>query len=169
MAHIRFTLSGPFRVPYKKDPASRCKQILSEHAKLFWQDECVIPFADKQGCYIFALRNGQWHTPWYVGKAGKALRTETFTPDKLLKFNRVIFEKKGTPIMFFVTRTDGRNNFPATVLYQLEKFLIQAAKFKNPELINKIHTKNLDDWSIDDVYRFRNAAQPAILAIYSKK
>ena len=46
MAHIRFTLSGPFPISYKKHPASNSKQISSEHAKLFWEDESARPFAE---------------------------------------------------------------------------------------------------------------------------
>jgi len=170
MAHIRFALSGSFPVSYNRHFASgSSKQILSEHAKLFWQDECVMPFADMQGCYIFALRNGKGHTPCYVGKTRIALSAETFTPDKLHKFNGVLFnDKKGTPVMFFVTRTDGRKNVPATILHQLEKFLIQTAKIKNPDLINKAHTKNIEDWSIDGVYRPRHGTASNIGNIFKK-
>ena len=170
MAHIRFTLSGPFRISFDRHSTSgSSKQILSEHAKLFWEDKSVLPFADKQGCYIFALQNSGGYTPWYVGKTNNTLYAEVFTTDKLHKFNTVTFDgKKGTPVVFFVTRTDGRRNVPATVLQQLEKFLIQAAKSKNFELINKIHTIDLDAWSIDGVHRPRQGTASNIGNVFKK-
>ena len=101
MAHIQFSVSGLFLVPCKKHPDSNSKQISFEHAKLFWEDESIKPFAEMHGCYIFALRSGKGHTPWYIGKTSKSLSDEVFTTDKLNKFNKVLFDdKKGTPVMF---------------------------------------------------------------------
>ena len=170
MAHIQFSVSGPFPISYQKHPAGgSSKQISSEHAKLFWEDENAFLFADKQGCYVFALRNSKGHTPWYVGKTKNALVAEIFTTDKLNKFNTVLFnDKKGTPVMFFVTRTDGRKNIAATMLNQLEKFLIQTAKIKNLDLINKVNTKNIEDWSIDGVYRPRQGTASNLGNVFKK-
>ena len=170
MAHTRFSLAGPFEVPFLTHPdTSRSRRIESEHAVKFWQDERVVSFANKQGCYIFALRNSRGHTPWYVGKTSNALSAETFTSDKLNKFNKIMFDgKKGTPVMFFVTRTDGRRIIPALMLKQLEKFLIQTAKIKNPDLINKAHAKNIEAWSIDGVYRSRRTARCNIGVVFKK-
>ena len=170
MAHIQFSVSGPFLIPCKKhSTGGSSKRIESEHAANFWEDESVKPLVDMQGCYIFALRSGKGHTPWYVGKTKNSLSAETFTTDKLNKFNKVTFDgKRGTPVMFFVTRTDGRKNISATVLHQLEKFLIQTAKIKNPELINKVHTKNLDVWSIDGVYRPQHGTASNIGNVFKK-
>ena len=172
MTHIRFSLGGPFQVPCIPHSANgRSKLIESEHAAQFWQDGQAGPgpFADKQGCYIFALRNSNGYTPWYVGKTRSALSAEIFTTDKLNKYNRVLFNgNRGTPVMFFVTKTDGRKTIPAVMLNQLEKFLIQSAKIKNPALINKAHTKNIDAWSIDGVYRPRQGAKSNIGDVFKK-
>ena len=145
MPHIRFSLAGPFAVSCAKQSANALsKRIESKHVANFLQDEDVAEVAGKQGCYIFALRVGKGHTPWYVGKTSIALSAEIFTPDKLNKYNGVLYDdKKGTPVMFFVTRTDGRKSIPELKLHQLEKFLIQRAYMKNPALINTAHTKNM--------------------------
>ena len=70
--------------------------------------------------------------------------------------------------MFFVTRTDERKTVPAIMLNQLEKFLIQTAKIKNPDLINKAHTKNIEDWSIDGVHRPRKGTASKIGNVFKK-
>jgi len=170
MAHIQFSIAGPFPIPHQKhSDGGSSKYILPEHAKLFWEDKSVKPFAAKQGCYVFAFRSGNGHTPWYVGKTSKSLSEETFTPDKLNKFNKVTYDgKKGTPVMFFVTRTDKKKKVPAPVLRDLKKFLIQTAKFKNPELINKVHTKNLDAWSVDGVWHPKKGTASKISNVFKK-
>ena len=64
MPHIRFCLSGSFQALFAQHPANALsKRIESEHAADFWQDERDIPFADRQGCDIFALRDSKGHTP----------------------------------------------------------------------------------------------------------
>ena len=62
-------------------------------------------------------------------------------------------EKKGTPVMFFIARTDNKKKVPTPVIKDIEKFLIQSAVLKNPDVLNSHNTKNLPEWSIKGVIR----------------
>jgi len=166
MAHIQFSLDGPFEVHTTNGLVRRIK---AEHVKRFWLNKDARQCADMPGCYIFALRYGHGHTPWYVGKTGRTLFAEIFTHHKLNIFNDVFDEgHRGTPVIFFVTRADGKNAIPATKLGELEKFLIQTAKKKNRNLKNTVNTKNIEGWSIDGVYRSRRTAKSKIEDVFKK-
>jgi len=169
MDHIRFSAAGPFKIPCDKhETSSRIKQIRSEHTKNFWKGHPE-SFADKSGCYVFALSASGGYMPWYVGKTKKVLSKEIFTPDKLNKFNKPLFKgKKATPVIFFIARSDERKIIPQTVLSQLEKFLIQEAKNKNPDLINKVNAKKKEDWSIDGVYRPKKGTSSKKSRVFKK-
>lgn len=101
------------------------------------------------------MRAAKGFTPWYVGKASSyGLRWECFQPYQLNIYNRVLFNGgKGTPVMFFIASPGGKNKLPQKTLDDLETFLIQSAKYKNPKLSNVQKTKNLPDWGIAGVLR----------------
>ena len=42
--------------------------------------------------------------PWYVGKATKTFLQECFTDRNLRKYDKVLVERKGTPILFLLAR-----------------------------------------------------------------
>jgi len=150
---VKFKVSGPFEIPYRGAGQGHAKHIDPSHGRAFWEEDAS-EFAMKQGCYVFALRTGGgYYIPWYVGKTKNILKGECFTTHKLGHYNRVVFDMRGTPVLFFVTRSDGKKNIPKDMLKQVEIFLIQAAKLKNDDLVNTQHTKNIPTWSIAGVVR----------------
>ena len=77
--------------------------------------------AEKQGCYVFAMRSGKGFTPWYVGKATKTMRQECMTQDKLAKFARVFAAGiQGSPVMFFVVPEGTKNKVPKKICGEIE-------------------------------------------------
>src|SRR2546425_8953834 len=60
--------------------------------------------------------------------------------------------EKGTPILFLVASPLGKGRVNVKVIDDLENFLIQNAKAKNPHLVNKTGTKEAD-WAIQGVVR----------------
>src|SRR6266568_4281043 len=96
---LSFTVEGPFDVPFYQGKAA--KTISSEEAREFW--ETYPKYASRRGCYIFAIRAGGGITPIYVGKATGTFKSETFTADKLAKYQRGLADYlKGSPVLFLV-------------------------------------------------------------------
>ena len=144
---------GPYSIPYDGHAKGISKQITRENAKSFWQQEEVEQIAMKQGCYIFALKTGKGFTPWYVGKTTKNFKQEALHPTKLNHYNEVIFKgRRGTPVVFLIAKPANLKTIPKKHLDDLERFLIQNAYYKNPEIKNK---QNVSDpsWSITGVVR----------------
>ena len=135
MPPINFMTSEPFKIDYDSPNHGRIKRIGKTHIEAFWDGEAS-RFANKSGCYIFALRVSRGYTPWYVGKTKNSMCSECFTDHKLRKYNKVVFSKRGRPVLFFVTRSDNRTYIPTLLLNELELTLIQAAKRKNDEILN---------------------------------
>jgi len=143
---------GPFEIPY--DGKGRRKRIDKEHIQSFWSKSQANKLAQKQGCYLFALKASQGFKPWYIGKATKTFKQECFTPSKANGYNGLLWGgKKGTPVMFFVALAGNRRKIPKLVINDLEKFLIQSAISKNPKILNVQHTKNLPAWGIRGIIR----------------
>ena len=143
---------GPIEIPFEK--AGPKKRITDENISAFWKDSIAHAMTQKQGCYIFALKAAKGYTPWYVGKATKTFKQETFATDKIKKYNALLWEgKRGTPVMFFVALPGTKRKVPAPVINDMEKFLIQSASLKNEDIINTHNTKNLPEWSIKGVVR----------------
>jgi hypothetical protein len=97
------------------------------------------------GCYVFVMKAAKGYMPWYVGKSVKPAFTtveEALSPQKVNKYNYIISQKKGTPMLFIVAAlTDGgkfckrtRNGLLAVNF--VEQWLIGQALNKNPELLN---------------------------------
>ncbi len=150
-------VEGPFTVPYTTN--MKIKRVSKPEGISFWNTSAVQHLANKQGCYIFAIRAGRGFTPWYVGKAGtgkrkKGFASEIFTPSKLVNYNDALHSTiRGTPVMFFVSRAGNSRVIPNKDIAQMETFLIQNAVGKNPNLTNTANTKNLPKWSIKGVIR----------------
>lgn len=168
-------VEGPYEIPYRL--SKTVKQIRREDVTNdFWENNSTDAkhLVNKQGCYVFALRAGKGHTPWYVGKAGtgkkgKGFKDEIFQPGKLNNYNRVLFEYNfGKPVMFFVTLPDAKRVIPNSSIDHMEKELIQFACLKNPNLTNIANTKNLPKWSIKGVVR-ASQGQPTKAATSFKK
>jgi len=92
-------------------------------------------------------------SPIYVGEATKGFGQECFTNDKLLKYALGLATyDKGTPVLFFVASLQKKGRVNVKVIDDLEDFLIQNAKAKNPDIVNKKGTKEAS-WSIRGVVR----------------
>lgn len=109
--------------------------------------------ASLKGCYIFGMRAAKGITPHYVGQTKRGFYDECFTPATLLKVSNAIRQKsKGTLVLFLIIQEKvkrGPTNKKA--IDDLERYLIEQASIKNPKLINKQGTKELDKWSIKGI------------------
>ena len=147
---------GPFSVGCEKKPIGSAKQVGKEHIKDFWNTEITRSYAAKQGCYVFAMKAGRGYTPWYVGKATKSFKQECFSGQNLGRYNKVLFKgQRGNPVIFLVAPSEkGKNKVKEQVINDMEKFLIQTARYANPEITEiQIHHTKLPQWSIKGVVR----------------
>ncbi|MCX6831927.1 MAG: hypothetical protein NT028_07285 [candidate division Zixibacteria bacterium] len=164
---------GPVEIPFTRQTKGLGKRIDDGKRATFWNHYLAVTCKDKQGCYVFALRSGKGFTPYYVGKAGKKsggrLGGEVFADHKLRKYNSVLFEgSKGTPVIFFVVPPGSKKIVPNKILGEVEKYLIQAAKYENDQLVNVQHTKNLPKWGIVGVIRGGQGKPAATSMKFSK-
>ena len=143
---------GPITIPCDID--GRKKHISDQNIIEFWNDSSTQEIMEKQGCYIFALKAGRGYSPWYIGKATKNFKQEVFALHKIKLYNKLLWDgKKGTPVMFFVMMPGNLKKISTPVINNMEKFLIQSAVLKNPNVLNSHNTKNLPKWSIKGVVR----------------
>jgi hypothetical protein len=153
MSKTMLKVFGPYKVPIRKPKSGRGKRIDKEHEREFWDVIHDEELKRKQGCYIFALRAAKGATPWYVGKAGISFQQECFSPDKLNKYNRSLFDgKQGTPVLFFVALDGKKKKIAKQTIKEVEAYLIRVAKEANPDLINRSKTKP-PNWGIMRVVR----------------
>jgi hypothetical protein len=151
MSSDNLKLYGPVDISFNEDGVA--KRIESEHRKAFIDKLRVLGIDKKDGCYVFALRSGKGFTPWYVGQATKGFGQECMEDHKLHTYANVFARGiKGTPVMFFVCQPGTAKNVKLKTCDEVEKALIQYAKSKNPELMNKKNAK-LPEWEIEGVIR----------------
>jgi hypothetical protein len=148
---IQVEVSQPFDIACQKAPkGARC--VTSQGVKSFWASGAV-RYAEKQGCYIFALRAGKGYTPWYVGKTKKQnFQKECFATYQLGKYNQALFGRNGSPVMFFVAPGGNKNVLPKEVISEMERFLIQQGHYENPKILNKANARH-PEWGIKGVLR----------------
>ena len=166
---VRLVVVGPVEIPFATQAGTTGKRIGKSEADSFWTTAVGKNVADKQGCYVFGLRAGKGFTPWYVGKSRKQMRQECFDFHKLVKYNEILFKgHKGTPVMFFVVPEGNRKKVAVTAVNDIERYLIQAAVFKNPQIANVHNTKNLPEWGIVGVIRGGKGKPNKETAIFKK-
>ncbi len=159
---------GPYKVPFTRQSHGSGKMIEGKHMREFAEDLPDRFIMAKQGCYIFALRAGRGATPWYIGKSGKSFRQECFTPHKLNKYNRALFEgKRGTPVLYFVALPGQKKKISAKIITEVETYLIGIAKAANPKLLNVSKTKP-PKWGILGVVRSRTGKPSATETAFRK-
>ena len=125
----------PIEIPSMKK--GTLKSICAQDAKDFWQKSEARKIANKQGCYVFALRSSRGFTAWYVGKAAVSFEQECLTPGKLQRYNEVLFKGiKGTPVLFIIALDGDKKKVPKAVCDEIETFLIQRAYKANPDIMN---------------------------------
>ena len=92
-------LYGPIPVDFDNLGDSKTKFITPDCKKRFLAELERLGIAEKEGCYIFALRNAKGCTPWYVGKAAeKNIGRESMEPHKLNKYAHVTASSASTAL-----------------------------------------------------------------------
>jgi hypothetical protein len=116
---------------------------------------------DSAGCYVFALKASQGYKPWYIGKTDTSFRSEAFTNDKLQKYNEAVSNgQRGTGLLFFLVAPGRAGQQRHRRISELERYLIQDAAKKNPDLVN-VHGANAPDWGIRGILRSRRGSANA--------
>lgn len=159
---------GPISIPFQKSVQGCAKHIGKVEVKAFWETAEAEAIAEKQGCYVFALKAGKGFRPWYVGKATKTMRQESLHPHKLAHYNEVLFQgMKGTPVLFFVVLGGNKKKVSAVVIDEMETFFIQTVLTKHPEIQN-VQKTNLPEWTVKGVIR-GGKGQPKVNAVMFSK
>lgn len=107
------------------------------------------------GCYIFSVRSGGGILPWYIGLAEKqSFKKECFTSHKLVHYNDILVQRRGVPMLTFVTKyTPGwkllnpTGNTHRDIRF-LERILISNCLKRNPEVSNSRDTKLLREMRV---------------------
>jgi len=162
---VEFVAVGPVKIPvYKPKLGGR---RIDEKLDVFW--DSVEDVGNKvgcntikggKGCYVFCMRAGKGIVPFYVGKTNaQNLLKETYNPNNIKRYNGVISERKGAPVMFFIVANKKQGPTNAKAIKALEKFLIEQAYERNKDIINKQHAK-LPQWSIRHVMLSKVRGKP---------
>jgi hypothetical protein len=145
---MNFGVTGPFELSRHGTKKIITKQSLKELK--FELDKQKTGLSDACGCYVFALRAGKGCTPYYVGQACKrAIIDEALNPSNREKYNEVLSDSKGTPILFILPmrtptgklRKKKQASGRIEAVEFLERWLIMKAIEKNPGLINNRETR----------------------------
>lgn len=159
-------LYGPFAIQCPNNGAARF--IDSPQKKAFLADIANAGLAEKQGCYIFALRVARGFVPWYVGKATKSIKQECMGTHQLQHYNAVLSKgKMGTPVMFFALPDGNKKKVPKSICDEMEGVLIQSALYKNPDLRN-VQKAKVPAWRIDGVLRSKHGRPTKTEARFKK-
>ena len=118
------------------------------------------------GCYVFGIRAGKGIKPWYVGQANKTtLVKEALNSSNREKYNKLLDDRSGTPVLFLLPRmTPEQNRFAKPTskevglksIHFLEEWLIASALQRNPELVNDKKTFFLRELSVKGIFNARH-------------
>lgn len=157
-----FEVSQLFPLPYNS--ANQWIEVDKCDATFFEGEKSQ--YIDAVGCYVFFIRAGRGHTPYYVGKTNKSFVQEAFNDRNLLNFFMTALKGKGTPHICFVKCQDKKGPVPSKIIDEVETYLIEKAYAKNKDLINKRKIPNTT-WAISGVYR-SDPGQPSKDAVKFK-
>jgi hypothetical protein len=147
---MQFDVAGPFELS-----RHGAKQIITKNSLKELKPELDAweeGLSDACGCYVFVLRAGKGFTPYYVGQACKrAIVEEALNPSNREKYNEVLGEGQGTPMLFLIPLRTPTGKFrkkkqadgKLSAVEFLERYLIATAIEKNPNLINNKETRFL--------------------------
>jgi hypothetical protein len=147
-----FEVFGPFSVPFIRMDSG--VKWIKQGCPDFWKRAGhAASHSESRGCYVFGLQSGRGITPHYVGKSENSFRKEAFTYQKVIYYNETLAKQTwGRPVMFLVVPKAARGPVNGRAIGNLEKFLIQTAVAKNPDLKN-IQGKKEQDWTIVGILR----------------
>jgi hypothetical protein len=144
-----FKVVGPFKLHVPKRPGG--KAISDKDIDAFWAMNGK--YAKRRGCYVFGRRAAKGYIPGYVGKTRKAFNREVFGDHQVNKYNQFITEsQKGSPVLFFVLAPKSAGKPNNKKIREVEKYLIDLAMTKNPNLYNKQDT-GIPNWGIQGIVR----------------
>ena len=147
----KYFISGPHELPINQD--HKVPEVDKAHLSNFWGE--IGRASEGIGCYVFGFRAGKGYRPVYVGKTSSGFKYECFSEGKLHKYDKALARNgKGTPVMFLVIQktTAGRPNEKS--IKELEKYLIESAYAKNPELLNVQHANKGKYFEIEGVLNY---------------
>ena len=156
---MEFDVAGPFELTRhgKKDLITKqsLKDLKAETEK--WE----AGLTSACGCYVFAAQAGKGLTPYYVGQSCKrGLVVEALDPANRAKYNEVLSERKGTPVLFLIPmRTPGgkfrkpkKADGTLSAVDFLERYLIYMAIEKNSDLMNTHETRFMRDLHVTGIF-----------------
>lgn len=107
------------------------------------------------GCYVFSVRAGKGALPWYVGLAEKqSFRKECFTSHKLVHYNNIVSERRGTPMLTLIAKYTPKDTLLNPTgnghrdIHFLESMLIANCMSRNNDLYNKRDTRLLKEMCV---------------------
>lgn len=160
---MNFGVAGPFDITRHGSKDLITKQSKTDLKQVL--DKVDIRLSQACGCYIFALRAGTGYTPYYIGQSCKnSLTEEAFNPSNMGKYNDIIAESKGTPIIFLIPlltpkgkfrKQTSRNRKLPSVDF-LERWLIGEALKKNENLKNNKETMFLKNIHVIGIFNARH-------------
>jgi hypothetical protein len=156
-----FDVKGPYIIKR----FGSAKMITDESLNALKKD-IDVDLADGCGCYVFAIRASKGYKPWYIGQASASrLLPEAMNPSNREKFNKIVTEKKGTPVLFFLPKLTKTGMYAAPTTKEdknlqsvnfLEEWLIATALQKNPNLMNKQNTFFLKNLHVTGLFNPRH-------------
>ena len=176
---MRFICYGPYEIPRNRTNINSHKESL----KQFWEDldDRESRLSNACGVYIFCLRKPGAKTPlpYYVGKAEKqSFEKEVFSHHKLTKYNNILNENKGTPLLYLMARVSARDRFsrPSKNIYPgvrfLEQYLIHFGVWANENFQNEKGTRMANDLEVKGFFNdtsIKSGAPKELLQIFRIK
>lgn len=151
---MQYLVRGPFKINKKQNGRL---DLEKGPKKTFWDNVSSNDSRIRKacGCYLFAIKASKGYKPWYVGSAHKQnFERECFAAHKINIYNEAIAKRKGTAIIFFISKmTHGGKFSKISKNHQpdiefIETLLIGACIKKNASLLNVQKTKHLREISI---------------------
>jgi hypothetical protein len=130
------------------DPRSR--YFDTEQFDEFWANN---EYAEERGCYVFALRRSRGYAPIYVGKTGRQFCVECFTDRNYRLMHTALRGQVGTLVLFLLCQQRRRGRVNMTAINDLERYLVEAALDKNPDLANRVYTRTQPGFKVNGVHR----------------
>jgi hypothetical protein len=95
---MHFDVAGPFELTRHGS-----KKMITDNSVKSLKPELQaweVGLTEACGCYVFAVRAGKGYSPYYVGQACKrSILMEALNPSNREKYNKVLGDRKGTPVL----------------------------------------------------------------------
>ena len=126
-----FKVHGPFTVPVRAG-----RKIDRQALNDFWNETVGEELTNSRGCYVFAMAQGRGSLPVYVGMTRRQVFARECLNDRnQLSLNEVL-EGRGKLVLHLIAHA-GRGRLNESAILELEKYLIDIAADRNPEILNR--------------------------------